>query len=59
MMNPKYIYASLTRISDLQEKGFEVKKLPKKDWETGDYVVCRILDAGSKNINIELRSGRM
>lgn len=59
MMNPKYIYASLTRISDLQEKGFEVKKFLKKDWETGDYVVCRILDAGSKNINIELRSGRM
>ncbi len=58
-MNPKYIYASLTRISDLEEKGFDVKKIPKNQWQTGDYVVCRILDAGSNLLNIELRTGRM
>ncbi len=58
-MNPKYIYASLTRISDLEEKGFRVEKVPRSKWEMGDYVVCDILDAGSGNLNIELRSGRM
>lgn len=58
-MNTKYIYASLTRISNLEEKEFEVKKLAKSHWQTGDYVVCRILEAGSNDRNIELKSGRM
>ena len=58
-MNPKHIYASLTRISDLEEKGFKVKALPKSQWKTGDYVVCKITNAGSNVFKIELRSGRM
>jgi hypothetical protein len=58
-MNPKHIYASLTRISDLEEKGFKVESIPKGQWQTGDYVVCKILDAGSNLLKIELRSGRM
>lgn len=58
-MNHKYIYASLTRISDLEEKGFEVKSLPKKEWRTGDYVVCKIIDVGSNLLKIELKNGRM
>jgi hypothetical protein len=58
-MNPKHIYASLTRISDLEEKGFIVETIPKDQWQTGDYVVCKIIDAGSNLLKIELRSGRM
>ena len=58
-MNHKYIYTSLTRISDLAEKEFEVKKLNKDQWKTGDYVVCKILNAGSEAIRLELPNGRM
>lgn len=58
-MNPKHIYTSLTRISDLEERGFQVKILAKEEWQTGDYIVCKILDAGSNLLKIELRSGRM
>ena len=58
-MNPKYIYASLTRISDLEEKGFQVNKIPLSSWEMGDYVVCEIFDASSNDLKIELKTGRM
>ncbi|AKA34253.1 hypothetical protein [Flagellimonas lutaonensis] len=58
-MDLKYIYASLTRISDLREKEFEVKQLPRKQWETGDYVICKITDPGSNALSLELPSGRM
>lgn len=58
-MKHKYIYTSLTRISDLEEKGFQVKKIPVSQWQTGDYVICKIKDTGGKDSNIELKSGRM
>ncbi len=58
-MNHQYIYASLTRISDLAKREFEVKKLPTKKWATGDYVVCRIIDSGSNTLSLELSNGRM
>ncbi len=58
-MNHPYIYTSLTRISDLQEKGFTLKSLPKDQWDTGDYVICEILDAGSNTLSLELPNGRM
>ncbi len=58
-MNHKYIFTSLTRISDLQEKGFTVKKIPKEHWETGDYVVCEIVNPGSDSLKLELPNGRM
>ncbi|WP_431160580.1 hypothetical protein [Flagellimonas beolgyonensis] len=58
-MDHKYIYASLTRISDLAEKGFETKALPRKKWETGDYVVSEIVNEGGESLQIELPNGRM
>ncbi|MDX1314109.1 MAG: hypothetical protein R3356_01290 [Eudoraea sp.] len=59
-MDHKYIYTSLTRISDLSEKEFGLKKLDRSHWDTGDYVVCKILDPGSNNIlTLELTTGRM
>ncbi len=59
-MNHKYIYTSLTRISDLSIKDFGLKKLDRTHWETGDYVACKILDPGSNNIlTLELTTGRM
>jgi len=58
-MRSQIIYPSLTRISDLPEKKYVVKKIRKAKWETGDYVVCRILDPGSNALLLELCSGRM
>ncbi len=58
-MNHQYIYTSLTRISDLAEEGFALKQLRKDQWETGDYVICKIVDAGSNTLNLELPNGRM
>jgi len=58
-MKYKYIYTSLTRISDLKDNDFEVKKIYKKHWKTGDYVVCEIITQGSTNFKLELQNGRM
>ncbi|PRX54648.1 hypothetical protein [Flagellimonas meridianipacifica] len=58
-MNHKYIHASLTRISDLAEKEFEVKGIPKESWHTGDYVACKVINAGAESLKIELPNGRM
>ena len=52
-MNTKYIYASLTRISDLEEKEFQVEKLQKQQWQTGDYVVCKILETCNNDLKID------
>jgi len=58
-MKYKYIYTGLTRISDLSIKGFEVEKIDKSLWETGDYVVCKIVNKGSDAFKLELPNGRM
>lgn len=58
-MNHKYIYTSLTRISDLAEKGFTLKKLERDKWDTGDYVACKIINAGGESLKLELPNGRM
>ena len=58
-MNHSYIFTSLTRISDLAEKEFELKKIDFEYWETGDYVLVEILDPGSNTLLLELPNGRM
>lgn len=58
-MNHQYIYTSLTRISNLSENNFNLEKLNREHWETGDYVVCKITDAGSNQLLLELPNGRM
>jgi hypothetical protein len=58
-MKYKYIYTSLTRISDLKDNDFEVKKIDKSLWKTGDYVACEIITQGSTNFKLELQNGRM
>ncbi|MCK0188914.1 NAD-dependent epimerase/dehydratase family protein [Arenibacter sp. F20364] len=58
-MKNQYIHTSLTRISDLAEKDYEVAKLPREQWQTGDYVICKILDPGSSTLLLELPNGRM
>lgn len=55
----KYFYSSVTRISDLAEEGFEVKPLPRDQWQAGDYVVGQVAARSGELSNVELRSGRM
>ncbi len=54
----RFIYSSLTRISDLH-KGFTYKKLPRNTWGNGDYVVGEVIEIGGGNSCVELTSGRM
>lgn len=54
-----YIHTSLTRITDFKENPFDVIKISNSHWETGDYVVCRIIDPGSNQLSLELPSGRI
>jgi hypothetical protein len=49
---------SLTRISDLDRKPYEVARIPKEHWDTGDYVVGEISSTSRQNYLIELASGR-
>lgn len=52
-------FASLTRISDLDVKPFDVAAIPKENWRTGDYVVGEITGSTGRSYHIELASGRM
>ncbi len=58
-MNFKYIFAGLTRITDLKTNEFELNKLNKGHWASGDYVIAVITQPGSDFFKIELTSGRM
>lgn len=53
------IFTSLTRISDLADKAFEMQPIDRSEWATGDYVIGKILDPGSTSLLLELPSGRM
>ena len=58
-MNSKYIFTSMLRISDLDQKQFSIEKLDKVKWKTGDYVLGEIIDSGSDILKVELINGRM
>lgn len=58
-MNSSYIFSSMLRISDLDKNPFEVEKLDKIKWKTGDYVIGKIVNTGSDQMKIELINGRM
>ena len=58
MLSSKMTFASLTRISDLAEKPFDIRPLDRSLWATGDYAVGEV-KATSRATQIELTSGRM
>lgn len=58
-MKKNYVYGSLTRISDLESKPYDVCQISRSDWETGDYVLGKIIHAGGNDLRIELPNGRM
>ncbi|MEZ5908515.1 MAG: hypothetical protein R3D31_06900 [Hyphomicrobiaceae bacterium] len=50
--------SSLTRISDLAERGYETAALPRSAWACGDYVVCEVVGPRSGLYRIEIANGR-
>jgi hypothetical protein len=54
----RHILTSVTRVSDLGEREFDVARLDRSRWEMGDYVVGELTDASGYN-TIELPNGRM
>lgn len=54
----KQFLTSITRVSDLADKSFDVTPLPRKEWATGDYVSCEVIGAPGPLYRIELVSGR-
>lgn len=55
----KYVFSSVTRISDLPAGDFAVKPLPRGAWGTGDYVVGCVKGGGGEDLTVELPNGRM
>lgn len=58
-MEKRYLFGTLTRISDLDTVPFTVRHLARDDWATGDYVVGEVLSAHHQPDMIELTTGRM
>ena len=56
-MKAKYFYTSLTRISDLQQTAFSVERVPRREWDTGDYVVGEVVSPPNSLSRIELTIG--
>jgi len=56
-VNPRYFFASLTRIADLHERELEVVPVGRERWANGDYVVGEV--SNHSTVPIELASGRM
>jgi molybdopterin-guanine dinucleotide biosynthesis protein len=54
----RYFFSSLTRISDLKTKAFEVQILPRKEWGTGDYVLGEVISPVPQVSQVELTDGR-
>lgn len=53
------LLSSLTRISDLDTEPYDIERLPKEQWATGDYVMGEITGPKNRLLQFELASGRM
>ena len=53
------VFGSLTRISDLREKPFEVERFGRSSWAVGDYVEAEVLPPVTKLYHIEDQTGFM
>jgi hypothetical protein len=51
--------SSLTRVSDLDIEAYEIARIPKEHWATGDYVMGEITGPRNRLLQFELASGRM
>ena len=53
------LMSSLTRISDLSTKQYDIARIDRNLWASGDYVAGEIIGAPHRVYSIELASGRM
>lgn len=58
-MDPHYFFTSITRISNLQNSPFDVEKLPRSQWQSGDYVIGEAITCPGCLHRIEQPNGRM
>lgn len=56
-MPTKYVFGSLTRITDLREQRIDLEPVPRDQWAAGDYVVGEV--AEPSRLSVELDTGRM
>ena len=56
---PHYFFSSVTRCSDLSSHAFEVVKLERSHWATGDFVVGRTVGERNRLYACETKTGRM
>ena len=54
-----YFFSSVTRMSDLWKKPFEVVHWPRDQWATGDFVVGRVIGEHNRLYRCETKTGRM
>ncbi|MEX0601267.1 MAG: hypothetical protein WD021_07820 [Rhodothermales bacterium] len=54
----RYVHSSLTRISNLADERFDVRRTDRSGWRTGDYVVGEVYGVPSSLYRIELANGR-
>ncbi|MGB5258079.1 MAG: hypothetical protein WBN07_01750 [Woeseiaceae bacterium] len=53
------MYGSLARIADFKDSNFEVTKLDRAAWATGDYVEAEVVGVPTELYRIEDRTGHM
>lgn len=58
-VTPHFFFSSVTRNSDLWTEPFEVEKIPRGDWATGQFVVGEVAGARNRLYQCETKTGRM
>ena len=58
-MTGRYFFASVTRIARLAETPFEVRPLPREQWQSGDYIAGEVCESTGAMRSVELVDGRM
>ena len=53
------VYGSLARIADFRNSNFDVQKLPRSAWSTGDYVEGEVIGRPTPLYHMEDRDGHM
>ena len=53
------VYGSLARIADFRNSNFEITKLPRSAWNTGDYVEGAVVGSPTTLYRVEDRIGHM